>query len=67
MGVVRAAYLSAVFVSIFFLIIVCVSVGICVTSHVCVSLSVTSGVDSYFLPLGLKDQTQIIWLDQQVL
>lgn len=50
MGVVRAECLSAVFISILFLIIVCGSVGICVTSHVCVSMSVTSGVGSYLLP-----------------
>lgn len=67
MGVVRAECLSAVFISILFLIIVCGSVGICVTSHVCVSLSVTSGVGSYLLPLAPKDQTLIIWLEQQVL
>lgn len=54
MGVVRAECLSAVFISILFLIIVCGSVGICVTSHVCVSMSVTSG--GGFLPSSIGSQ-----------
>lgn len=33
----------------------------------CVSMSVTSRVGSCLLPLGPKDQMQIIWLEQQVL